>query len=843
MLYGLALSSVMTYSVNAFIPTRLFSGLGYFGVPHSAMTEYGLNSIIQNDFLKDPSDLIMSMDNAREEIKDGSANVDDGKTVPADVGFSEENLAPAHFDGESFQMGHERIQKLRQMMEDSLKSGKAADARQYLGRCLHSIQDFYSHSNWVELDLATPSQTLGRLDVVSPFSNVAGPTEVTCGACGYQTLSYDFNLARTNACKLGGYPSSYSCELAALIAPPICDTNLDPTMMTVGHLTSGYYGYAEQSVTDPFHKPAIKCSHGGPRDTTATGIEGIAKDTDSPYISAHSKLHPAAVTVAKQATLEFLQDVTTQLCGTTAALDCPLLRLLYGYGPSLAFAIDTTGSMGSIISQVITQATTIVNDHRGTIDEPSLFVLAPFNDPTTENTTTTGDADAFIAAISVLGAFGGGDCPELAMGGLMSAVQGSAEGGNVFLWTDAGAKDVSLAGSVTQAALDKGVHVYNFLFPSSCSSGDGFEDVSRATGGLTFYANNALEAAVLVTLADIRIKANAITLALYEKTTRLASYLPGRRFRRQADVATYDIPVDSGMTDLQLALSGAGANLTLLRPDGSDATTDTSNSTRVIPLSAGMLIDIVNPVAGVWKASVVSAGNFSLQIAGAGGMHLTNCRFVESRGSAHEGYFPISADPVPGSTAILMCTLNGNYKTAHFEFHGSGGDLISGIDIPAAFDDDGVSPSNTFIGNVTVPDVTYLIYVTGELNSGESYTRVLPRVFVIPPSNSTNSTTRSSTTTSSTSSPISYYSSYPSSAPSSHGGHPSAAPSSSPTKAPVTTHCKECGEHPETRTCPDNYPTTTCAPPPKLTTTTRYVCIVNIANNLGYYITQTLPTY
>ena len=50
-------------------------------------------------------------------------------------------------------------------------------------------------------------------------------------------------------------------------------------------------------------------------------------------------------------------------------------------GKALCFAIDTTGSMSDDIAAVRTITSSIINSKVGTEDEPSLYILVPFNDP------------------------------------------------------------------------------------------------------------------------------------------------------------------------------------------------------------------------------------------------------------------------------------------------------------------------------------------------------------------------------------------------------------------------------------------------------------------------------
>ena len=58
-----------------------------------------------------------------------------------------------HFDGENFAGGQNRVVELRAQVIAGVQADDASSARIALGSALHGIQDFYSHSNWVELHL------------------------------------------------------------------------------------------------------------------------------------------------------------------------------------------------------------------------------------------------------------------------------------------------------------------------------------------------------------------------------------------------------------------------------------------------------------------------------------------------------------------------------------------------------------------------------------------------------------------------------------------------------------------------------------------------------------------
>lgn len=178
--------------------------------------------------------------NALNEIQSANVEVD---SLPLSVSAS------AHFDGEQFKQGLMRLVQLRQELITSLLQGdKLKNARNLAGAALHTLQDFYSHSNWIELGKRQIYEVLAKPGVEIPREFIASPTEATCKGC----------------------------------KPGACENNL-----ITRKLTSGY-----QSGQD-IKKPELmgKCSHGGRMDESrlkpATG--GINKDSTSTADSPHAR--------------------------------------------------------------------------------------------------------------------------------------------------------------------------------------------------------------------------------------------------------------------------------------------------------------------------------------------------------------------------------------------------------------------------------------------------------------------------------------------------------------------------------------------------------------------------
>lgn len=162
--------------------------------------------------------------------------------------------AALHFDGESFPEGQARLLALRSAVISALQKGAVTQAQDDLGSLLHTLQDFYSHSNWVELgntvphpDLGRPGHSLGRL----------GADVRTCSGTGSSDL-------------------------------------------VTNQLTSGYFpGEDRVFVTG-------KCHHGGILDSS---LPGINKDTRLFLLSPHGNYHQKAAELATTASVTFLEEL------------------------------------------------------------------------------------------------------------------------------------------------------------------------------------------------------------------------------------------------------------------------------------------------------------------------------------------------------------------------------------------------------------------------------------------------------------------------------------------------------------------------------------------------------
>jgi hypothetical protein len=361
--------------------------------------------------------------------------------------------------------------------------------------------------------------------------------------------------------------------------------------------------------------------------------------------------------------------------------------------------------MGGIIGAVQSEAISIVNSLIGTDDEPSRYVLTPFNDPFVGPFTVTDDPDVFKSALSSLFASAGGDCPELAMSAAYYALSDSDEGGDLFIFTDASAKDFGLIGAVSALAVTKDIQVYCFIF-GSCSPIDPvYVQLAEQSGGQLF-ALDPSEAGGVTNLVSFSVRSDAVDLL------SIADSVSG-------SPKTYPVPVDSTMTRVTFSVSGT-PTVTVKRPGGADVAPSDADVT-FVALGTGVLVSVQGPAAGEWNVVVNGTAAFTLAVSGESPLDLVRFRFVEPGGRpAHEGFFPISGFPAAGESSTVHARLTEGFDTVQFELRSPSGALLQSPTLGAVPD-----TADEFFGSVTPPAGTFLAYAKGLDFDGKPYLRLL----------------------------------------------------------------------------------------------------------------------
>ncbi|XP_039860583.1 von Willebrand factor A domain-containing protein 7-like isoform X4 [Simochromis diagramma] len=481
-------------------------------------------------------------------------------------------------------------------------------ARTTLGRVLHTLQDFYSHSNWVELGYT------------KPYSNLINPG-----------LPLD-NLADVNT------PTCSNCDSAS----GTCPNQLLPNILKDKKLTSGYMGVFSSV------KPKGKCSHGGAADHTSkiNPRGGISKDERH---QDNLAFHNAAVQAATDASLELLQDLRL------AVGDNDFLRMM-GIARSsvLCFVIDTTGSMSDDIEEARSVVYQIIDAYKGTQDEPSEYILVPFNDPEFGPMIRTTDVDKMKEEISKLKASGGGDDPEMCLSGLQLALTGAPSSSDIYVFTDALAKDIELKDTINALISSTKSKVSFFITtPFSrrrrsliAASFDDYKDIALTSGGQAIH----------VSKSEL---SQATDIILDTSTSALVTVL--QRARNPGTQETFPFTLDESLKNITIYITGRSITFTLTNPAGVTQSQSEASGKLGTIQTVGNLHRIrfnSEKQAGNWQININSNQPYTLKITGQSTITFIY-DFVESFAGPHPGYAVLSGRPQEGQSATLMLSVMG----------------------------------------------------------------------------------------------------------------------------------------------------------------------------------------
>ena len=308
------------------------------------------------------------LERAIDVVKDFNTRVDN----------DEIGMAAAHFDAEQFVDGQRRLVEFREIIARDILQGRFESARRLAGRLLHTLQDFYSHSNWIENqydgeNIPSHYAVLGQRGRRIQF---AGPNRPTCQDC---TRTGDVVLG--DLLMLLPFIETTSCY--------DCDDNLESSLRSQQVLTSGYAEGGRDSQNNPIPKPPGKCSHGGlidgTTDSSATG--GINKDSTHPKFASHYFLHRVAAIVAQQHSHLILTDIRNdvgndELFGEFLGLEITQARRVI----DLTLVIDTTRRIDdTILTEIQASLPEIAADiqqYTNTVEEEIQirYILVPLSD-------------------------------------------------------------------------------------------------------------------------------------------------------------------------------------------------------------------------------------------------------------------------------------------------------------------------------------------------------------------------------------------------------------------------------------------------------------------------------
>ncbi|KAM4547208.1 von Willebrand factor A domain-containing protein 7-like [Fundulus diaphanus] len=526
-----------------------------------------------------------------------------------------------HFDGEMFVQGKKIITDGLVAVKASNKMENYETARQKLGEIMHPLQDFYSHSNWVELGYRLPNSNLIRAG--TSIGDIADKSRATCRSCDGDD----------------------------------CTNNILEDIIAGKILTSGYFGLKPFVST----KPSGKCSHGGILDQTSNikPKGGINKDS---FKSSHGHLHTQAANLAIAATSQMLEDIRL------AARDTAFLQMVgisRGSSRALCFVTDTSQSMSDDIAVVKTVTNSIINSNKGTENEPSLYILVPFSDPGFGPLIRTADDTLFKDIVDHLTATGGGDNEEMSLSGLQLALSSAPFNSDIFLFTDAPAKDKHLKNTVI-ALIERTQTVVNFMITDSVvtnrrkrsnsnqpqtrmiaeSDAQLYRDLAQASGGQ----------AIEVTKDELPA---ATTIITQFARSSVVTLLQASRSRGQTD--SFNFIVDETVSNPTVYITGRSLTFTITSPTGaSQQSTDSRGSLITSTTTVGNFKTLqLQKQVGQWGIRIESNNPYTLRVIGQSPVDFL-FDFVEPSEGPFGGFDSLDTRPRAGVNGRLLVSITGS---------------------------------------------------------------------------------------------------------------------------------------------------------------------------------------
>jgi hypothetical protein len=188
------------------------------------------------------------------------------------------DLPYAHFDAETFTQSNQRVIDFINQINGNLTAQNYKTARKLSGQIMHTIQDFYSHSNWIEMGMTLMNTAIGTASFNNqPVATLAD--NVTCVSNCTLIQSQCSSILEGLSAFLEAIGFKYF-SLKCPLPYYRCSGNL----VQLNKLVSGYYTGQALTNGQPYNKPnnTLKCSHGGILDkdsTTVPAIGGINKDS------------------------------------------------------------------------------------------------------------------------------------------------------------------------------------------------------------------------------------------------------------------------------------------------------------------------------------------------------------------------------------------------------------------------------------------------------------------------------------------------------------------------------------------------------------------------------------
>nr|XP_057936998.1 von Willebrand factor A domain-containing protein 7 [Doryrhamphus excisus] len=605
-----------------------------------------------------------------------------------------------HFDSEQMDSAMAMLRRFWTQTLLSVRANEYQSARHSLGQLFHSLQDFYSHSNWVELGQRSIYRHL--LQPEEPALPVAEGDTPTCMEC-------------------------FSVTCRNNLLPRLTNMERDARLLTTGYFSN----------VPP--KPEGKCSHGGILDSSRSmGAKGgINKDSTSPVFSPHHYLHVEAAMLASEATLTVLRDLRDTV-GHKAFLRLFSVKQV----PALVFVMDTTGSMFEEITAARLRAHAIIQNRASLPGQSGTFVLVPFHDPEVGPMYETDDPDQFMQHMENLLALGGGDEPEMCFTAIQLALTHSPPMSKIFVFTDASPKDAHLFDVVKALALAKQSKVTFLLTedPKYATESSGrrrkkrkrrsreplppdrfslYSSLSSLSGGLTIFTSNS-DIHSVSSIVEDNTAADKVTL-LHVKSD-------------QDQMSSHSFRVDSSVKNVTLHITGLLTECILTDPSGQSQSllSKQGSLADIEPFTGLYCVRLLPPIQpGQWNLQAKADGHITFNIIADSNVDFLYY-FATVTNETHPGLARVEGSPIAGVPAFLVLAVMGlaphqEVSFSHVTLLGAEGESLKQVLLNSS---SASSPSSSYAAEElvgwldSIPRVPFCVRLTGRDGEGNKLERV-----------------------------------------------------------------------------------------------------------------------
>jgi hypothetical protein len=198
--------------------------------------------------------------------------------------------------------------------------------------------------------------------------------------------------------------------------------------------------------------------------------------------------------------------------------------------------------------------------------------------------------------------------------------------------------------------------------------------------------------------------------------------------------ATHEVlvPVDSNVGTVIFSVSiDSKTAVNVVRPSGTLVSPSDADA-KIADLSSGRLVSLSPALPGLYRVQITGSGAYSAVAEGrapqgVSPIQFDSFQFVSLAGRpAHEGYFPISGQPIFGASQTARARLLGPYRTAGFSAISEAGDRIQDVGL---LDNQASAVATDFVGDLSLPAQPFRMAVRGLDANGQQYQRVFNPLF------------------------------------------------------------------------------------------------------------------